>query len=124
MIGYLLIAALAVLAMAGVLHVIRGTPVEDVVAPGDAAGPPHAAESAFARTAELLTGARLEPGNHVALLENGDGSYPPLWRDLAAAERSVTVQMYYAKPGRVADALADCLLERAAAGVPVLLLLD
>ena len=120
----LLIAALSVLAMAGVLHVIRGTPVEHVVAPGDPDGPPHAREPAFVRTVELLVGARLEPGNRVALLENGDGSYPPLWRDIERAGRSVTVQMYYAKPGRVADALADRLAERAAAGVPVLLLLD
>ena len=119
-----LIALLAVFAVAGALHVLRGTPVERVLAPGDPSGPPGAADPRFARTAELLTGVRLEPGNRVDLLENGDETYPALWRDVAAAERSVTVQMYYAKPGRVADALAERLAERARAGVPVLLLLD
>ena len=124
MLEYLLIAALAVLAVAGGLHVIRGTPVETVVAPGDAGGPPAAGDAEFVRTVELLTGARLEAGHEVTVLENGDGTYAPLWRDIAAARLSVTVQMYYAMPGRVADALADVLVERAAAGVPVLLLVD
>lgn len=124
MIGALLIAVLTLLAAAGVLHVIRGTPVEQVVAPGDRDGPPAVAAASFVPTIELLTGARLAPGNRVELLENGDGTYPRLWRDLGAAERSVTVQMYYAKRGRVADQMAERLADRATAGVPVLLLLD
>ena len=124
MVEYLVIAALTLLAVAGGLHVIRGTPVEQVVAPGDRGGPPAAGHDDFVRTVELLTGARLEPGNAVALLENGDETYAPLWRDIAAAQRSVTVQMYYALPGRVAEALADALVERAGAGVPVLFLVD
>ena len=117
-------AVLLVLALAGVLHIVRGTPVERVVAPGDPEGPPAASDPRFARTVELLAGAALEPGNRIALLANGDETYPPLWRDLEGAVRSVTAQMYYAKPGRVADAMAERLAERARAGVSVLLLLD
>ena len=119
-----LIALLAVLALAGLLHIIRGTPVERVVAPGDPDGPPAVTEPRFVRTVELLAGAWLEPGYRAEVLENGDATYPRLWRDLASAERSLTVQMYYAKPGRVADAMAERLAERARAGVQVLLLLD
>jgi cardiolipin synthase len=122
---YTALVALAVLAVAGLLHIVRGTPVERVLAPGDPDGPPSVADDGrFVRAVELLTGARLERGHRVEVLENGDGTYERLWRDLEAAQLSVTVQMYYAKPGRVADAMAERLAERARAGVPVLLLLD
>ena len=124
MLQAVLVALLVVLAAAGALHVIRGTPVERVLAPGDADGPPAVAHASFVPTLERLTGARLEPGNRVQILENGDATYPPLWRDLEGAARSVTVQMYYSKPGTVADRMAECLAGRAAAGVHVLLLLD
>src|SRR4030095_14465259 len=44
--------------------------------------------------------------------------------DLHAAQRTITVQMYYSRPGAVADSLAAILKERARAGVRVLLVLD
>ena len=73
---------------------------------------------------DLLTGTHIQPGNTVELLLNGDGTYPPLWSDLRSAQHSIAVQMYYAKPGAVADTFAEILCDRARAGVRALLLLD
>jgi len=64
------------------------------------------------------------PGNRVELALNGDGTYPRLWADLRSARRFITVQMYYAEPGRVADSLGTILAQRAGAGVRVYLLYD
>ncbi len=119
-----LLAALALLALIGVLSVTRGTPVEYVVARGDPAGPPAPGDSLFARTIELYAGTTLHAGNRVQVLENGDGTYPLLWRDLRTCERGVTVQMYFAKPGAVADTMAQILTECARKKVRVLVLLD
>ena len=115
---------LSALALIGVLSVTRGTPVEYVIARGDPAGPPPPTDSLFTRTVELYTGTPLHPGNRVQVLENGNGTYPLLWRDLRTCRRSVTVQMYFAKPGAVADTMATVLGECARRGVRVLLLLD
>lgn len=119
-----LLVALALLALIGVLSVTRGTPVEYVIARGDAAGPPAPADSLFVRTIELYAGTALHPGNRVQVLENGDGTYPLLWRDLRTCQRAVTVQMYFAKPGAVADTMAQVLGECARKKARVLLLLD
>jgi cardiolipin synthase len=112
------------LALVGVLTLTRGTPVRMVLALGDRDGPPPATDSMFARTMELYTGVHIEPGNRVEELLNGNGTYPRLWRDLAAAQQTITVQMYYALPSTVADTLQKYLMERARAKVRVLLLLD
>lgn len=113
-----------VLLLIGVLSVTRRSPVEQVIAEGDRGGPPHVADPLFPRTIELFTGTHIEPGNSVQILLNGDGTYPPLWRDIASAKRTVTVQLYYSQPGAVADTLARYLKERARARVRVLVLLD
>ena len=62
---------------------------------------------------ELFTGTHIDPGNKVEILLNGDGTYPPLWKDIASAKRTMTVQMYYSQPGAVADTMAKYLIERA-----------
>jgi cardiolipin synthase len=85
---------------------------------------PAVLDARFTRALELATGMRIDPGNRVSLLLNGDGTYPPLWRDLADARRTITMQMYYALPGRVSDTLARILCDRAGHGVEVRLLLD
>jgi cardiolipin synthase len=121
---YAAVFALAALALVGVLTVTRGTPVEYVIARGDPAGPPAPGDSLFTRVMELYTGVSLLPGNRVQVLENGDGTYPLLWRDLRTCRRAVTVQMYFAKPGAVADTMADALAACARRGARVLLLLD
>jgi cardiolipin synthase len=95
-----------------------------VIAEGDRGGAPHIADPLFPRTIELFTGTHIEPGNSVRVLLNGDGTYPPLWRDITSAKRTLTVQLYYSEPGAVADTMARYLEERARAHVRVLVLLD
>jgi cardiolipin synthase A/B len=118
-------AALAlVLLLIGVFSLIRGTPVQRVIAEGDGGGPPEVTNPLFPRTIELFTGTHFDPGNRVQVLLNGDGTYPILWKDIESAKRTLTVQLYYSQPGAVADTMAKYLEERARAHVRVLLLLD
>lgn len=113
-----------VFVLIGVLSVTRTTPVRAVIAEGDRGGPPSVSDPLFPRTIELFTETHIEPGNNVQVLLNGVGTYPPIWRDIASAKRTLTVQMYYSQPGAVADTMAKYLAERARAHVRVLLLLD
>jgi cardiolipin synthase len=113
----------AALALIGALSITRGTPVAGVVTLSDS-GPPAVTDSLFERTFELFTGTHIYPGNVVTQALNGNGTYPQLWADLRSAQRTITVQMYYSLPGKVADTLAAILKERSRAHVRVLLLLD
>jgi cardiolipin synthase len=117
------ILALGALALVGVLSITRGTPVKAVVAIGDKDGPPAITDSLFTRSMELYTGLHLTKGNAVEQANNGE-VYTRLWKDLRAAQHTITVQMYYSRPGAVADSMAAILKERARAGVRVLLVLD
>jgi cardiolipin synthase len=120
-----LLAGLAlVLLIIGILSVTRGTLVKHVIAVGDRGGPPQVSDPLFPRTIELFTGTHIDSGNNVQILLNGDGTYPLLWKDMASAKRTLTVQLYYSQPGVVADTMAKYLTERARAHVRVLLLLD
>ena len=128
LIKYIAITALIlfglILALIGILSVTHDTPVTSVIAEGDKDGPASVEDPLFARSIELFTGIHIEPGNNVQILLNGDGTYPLLWKDIASAERTVTVQMYYSQPGAVADTMAKYLIDRAQHKVRVLLLLD
>jgi len=128
LIKYIAIAALIlialILALIGILSVTRDTPVTSVIAEGDQGGPPTVTDPLFAHTIELFANTVIETGNKVEILLNGDGTYPRLWRDIASAQRTITVQLYYCQPGAVADTMAKYLTERARAKVRVLLLLD
>ncbi len=113
-----------ILALIGVFSVTRDAPVTSVIAEGDIKGPPEVSDPLFAHTIELFTKTHIESGNKVEILLNGDGSYPRLWKDLASAQQTLTVQLYFCQPGAVADTMAKYLSERARAKVRVLLLLD
>ncbi len=119
-----LIVLMLMLLLTGLLSLTRGTPVKQVIAEGDREGPPEVSDPLFPRSIELFSGTNIEPGNTVQILLNGEGTYPPLWKDIASAKRTLTVQMYYSQPGVVADTVAKYLTERARAGVRVLFLLD
>jgi cardiolipin synthase len=118
----LAIVVVLVFALIGVLSVTRGSPVRHVLAIGDDRLP-NVRDSVFFRTLELFAGVHIEPGNRVEVLVNGD-TYARLWQDIRSARQTLTVQMYFSKPGVVADTMAMYLAERARAKVRVLLLLD
>jgi cardiolipin synthase len=118
--GILIVGAFTLI---GILSVTRGTPVQAVVAIGDKEGPPSITDSLFSRSMELYTGLHMTAGNAAEQVNNG-AVYSRLWKDLRAAKHTITVQMYYSRPGVVADTMAMILAERARAGVRVLLVLD
>jgi len=110
------------LSLIGVLTLTRGTPLHDVSYGARKA--PTVSDSLFRDFMQLFSGVHLTGGNRVEQMLNGDGTYPRLWADLRSAKSAITVQMYYSKPGAVADTMAVILKERARAGVRVLFLLD
>ena len=119
-----LVAIVLGFALIGFLHVTRGTAVCHVLGVSSDRTPIAVAAPEFALMAAMATGAWLGPGNRVDVLLNGDGTYPQLWEDLRSAKESITPQLYYGAPGRMADNLGQALIERAKAGVRVLVLYD
>jgi cardiolipin synthase len=118
-IGVLVVLAFALI---GALTVTRGSPVRRVMTMNQDRLP-SVRDSLFLRTLELFAGMEVEPGNKLEVLANG-ATYPRLWQDLRSARQTITVQMYFSKPGVVADTMAKILAEKARAKVRVLLLLD
>jgi cardiolipin synthase A/B len=85
---------------------------------------PAVGDSLFMRTMEMLTGTHMTDGNHVTVLLNGEQTYPALWKELRGAKQTITMQMYFFEPGKLADTLSAILRERAQHGVSVHLLYD
>ena len=112
-----------VMALIGLLSAVKGTPVDHVKALGasELAGVEN---PAFRTALELVSRTTLHAGHDVEFFINGDETYPRLWADLRAARESLTLQLYYCEPGRMADAFREILVERARAGVKVLFLYD
>lgn len=114
----LILFALILLALAGLTN--RGDPRPALRTTAGI----RSSDPAFETTLALYTRTRIEPGNTVRVLLNGDSTFAALWRDLRAARRTIAVQNYFARPGAVMDTLTSVLSERAHAGVDVRLLLD
>jgi cardiolipin synthase len=112
------------LALIGFLHLTRGTAVRHVRGVASDGIPIGVKEPQFPLVVTMMTGASLAPGNRVEVTLNGNGTYERLWADLRSAQRSITLQLYYGAPGRMADTLGRILVERARAGVRVLVLYD
>lgn len=116
----LLVAALAVI----VLYLTRTTPIERA---RWLDGEPQALEAGtdtFRDTVRVLAGTMIVPGHDLEVLANGDETYPRLWDDIGRARALVTWQVFWVKPGQLADRALDALSERARHGVRVLCLLD
>ena len=112
------------LALIGFLHITRGTAVRHVRGVAADGIPIAVSEPEFRLMATMATGAWLGPGTRVDVMLNGDETYPRLWDDLRSAQRSITLQLYYGAPGRMADMLGGILRDRARAGVRVFVLYD
>ncbi len=63
-------------------------------------------------------------GNLAALLENGDGVFPPMTKDIREAKVSVNLETYIFNPDEAGRRLADAMIEAAHRGVQVRLLVD
>ena len=119
-----LLTALVALALIGFLHLTRGTAVRHVRGVAADGVPIGVSEPQFPVVVAMLTGASILPGHRVEVTLNGNGTYERLWEDLRSARQSITLQLYYGAPGRMADTLRQILVERAKAGVRVLGLYD
>jgi cardiolipin synthase len=115
----LLVAALGLI---GFLDAVRGTPIHRVVPFQSAL--PSVEDPSFRTSMELVSHTVMCEGNHVEIFWNGNQTYPRLWADLRAARRTITLQLYYCEPGKMADELKSILIERARGGVRVLFLYD
>ena len=124
MITVLIVAVLAgLLALIGLQSAVKSTPICKVETLGGEAQP-AVRDPAFRTAMELVSKTSLHPGHAVEVFINGDETYPRIWADLRAARESITMQMYFCEPGRMADMLRDILIERARAGIRVLFLHD
>ncbi len=78
----------------------------------------------FRRAMGTLLGPSIVDGNAVHVLHNGDEIFPAMLQAIAGAQVSVTFETFIYWSGDIGRAFADALSERAAAGVPVKILLD
>jgi cardiolipin synthase len=122
--GWTLVGVVLGFAVIGFLQVTRGTAVRHVRGVGTDGASVAVSEPEFPLMVAMLAGAAVAPGHRVEVLLNGDGTYPRLWEDLRSAQRSITLQLYYGAPGRMARTIGDILRERLAAGVRVFILYD
>ena len=116
------VAVVGLLAL-GVTHALQTARLE-VVLSADPTGPPSVGDPGFLRTTAALAEVPLIGGNDVRVLSNGTETFAALLADLSSAERSITVQMYYGKPGVVSTAVLGILAERARRGVLVRFMYD
>jgi cardiolipin synthase len=71
-----------------------------------------------------VTQGSLEQGNRIEVLQNGDGFFPLLLRDIAAARESVHIETYIWWDGVMPQRIAELLAQKARQGVEVRLLVD
>ncbi len=116
--------AAAFLAFIGVLYLTRGTPIRTTRNLDGEGDPPAIEDEDFLETMQLHLGTAFHDGNDIDILPNGDGVFPCLFEDLAAARDLICWHVFWYKPGKLADRVSEVLRERARAGVTVLFLFD
>lgn len=124
-----ILAAVLLLVLAlvcGILlqYVVRTTPITGIHAIDGSAARMDAGTPTFADTVGLVCAAPLERGNRIEILACGDETYPALFEALTGARHAITWQVFWFKPGRLAQQLFDVLTDRARAGVRVHCLFD
>lgn len=63
-------------------------------------------------------------GNRITRIDDGARFYPQMLAAIAGARESIALECYIFHPGRIGDAFVAALVERAAAGVHVRIILD
>jgi cardiolipin synthase A/B len=71
-----------------------------------------------------VTQGSLDEGNKIEVTQNGDGFFPLLFRDIAAAKQSVHIETFIWWEGKICDDLVALLAQKARGGVEVRLLVD
>ena len=67
---------------------------------------------------------RWRPGNQLQILRDGDQTFPAQLSAIAAAQRSVCLEIYIFEADHIGQRFIEALCERAATGVAVRLLYD
>jgi cardiolipin synthase len=75
-------------------------------------------------TIEALTDASIVGGNKLEILQNGDGTFPIMLRDIQNAKSTITFAQYLVKGGVLAAEFARSFAERCQAGIKVYVLFD
>ncbi|HEV2149360.1 MAG TPA: phospholipase D-like domain-containing protein [Longimicrobiaceae bacterium] len=120
----LLLSLLGFLLLLTKQYLMQGTAIREIRLLGEDPEEVRAGTPLFLERYSDLTGTRFSDSARVELLCNGDELFPRLFADLRAARRLIALQIFWYKPGKLADVLHDVLAERARAGVRVLVLLD
>jgi cardiolipin synthase A/B len=81
-------------------------------------------DPAFFPTLEALTDAPIVGGNKIDVLQNGDGIFPLMLREIKTAKSTITFAQYLFKGGSLAQELARSFAERCQAGIKAYILLD
>ncbi|HKR62320.1 MAG TPA: cardiolipin synthase [Thermoanaerobaculia bacterium] len=71
-----------------------------------------------------LTQSSVDGGNQIVVLQNGDGFFPPLFRDIAAARESIHLETFIWYDGALARQMTKALAAKAQSGVEVRVLVD
>jgi len=75
-------------------------------------------------TIEALTDAPIVGCNKLEILQNGDGTFPVMLRDIQNAKSTITFAQYLVKGGVLATEFAHSFAERCQAGIKVYVLFD
>jgi cardiolipin synthase len=78
----------------------------------------------FIHVLESTCQTRLEHGNRIEILTNGDRFYPAMLEAIHRARETVTMECYIFKTGEIGDRFIEALSERARAGVRVTIVMD
>jgi cardiolipin synthase len=78
----------------------------------------------FQRDLDILTGTRATPGNRVQVYVGGQTARPEFLKSLDAAKESITYQSFEFLDDRAGNEVADKLIEKAAQGVKVRVVVD
>ncbi|MFD2237417.1 phospholipase D-like domain-containing protein [Aureimonas populi] len=78
----------------------------------------------FARAMEGVLGARIDEGNSIQTLVNGDEIFPSMLAEIEGAERTINFETYIYWQGRIAERFAQALSQKAREGVEVNVILD
>jgi len=117
-----MVVVVLVTLLAAVLAMNFATPekkLENSIANRHAIGDP-----AFRREMSVMLGPAIVPGNRVTPLQNGDEIFPGMLEAIRGAQVSINFETYIYWSGEIGKEFSHALSERAAAGIPVNVIVD
>ena len=78
----------------------------------------------FRREMSVMLGPAIVSGNKVTALQNGDEIFPAMLEAIRGAQTSINFETYIYWSGKIGKEFSDALTERAAAGIPVNVIVD